>query len=93
MRSGYIDRDPRQGELFPVLPIRRAGPTRAVLEHELADARSRLHEVVILRMKTWLPEETLKGLQQVESFRREEVRVHFRILEKACAGAPAPPHR
>jgi hypothetical protein len=42
----------------------------------------RLHEIVILRMKTWLPEETLKGLQSAEPFRREQLRVHFRILER-----------
>jgi hypothetical protein len=31
----------------------------------------------ILGMKTWLPEETLKGLQQAQAFRREQFRMHF----------------
>jgi hypothetical protein len=41
----------------------------------------RLHEVVILGMKTWLPEETLKGLREAEAWRRVEVRLRWRILE------------
>jgi len=52
-----------------------------VLEHELAGARTRLREIVILHMKTWLPEETLNGLQWAEAFRREQVRV-YRVLER-----------
>jgi hypothetical protein len=35
-------------------------PTEADLQARLDAARMRLHEIVILRMKTWLPEETLK---------------------------------
>jgi hypothetical protein len=32
-------------------------------------------------MRTWLPAETLKGLREAEAWRRERVRLHFRILE------------
>jgi hypothetical protein len=49
----------------------------------------RLHEIVILRMKTWLPAETLKELQWAEAFRREQVRVQFRILECYHTTAPS----
>jgi hypothetical protein len=56
--------------------------TEAELLAKLDAARIQLHEVVILRMKTWLPEETLKGLRQAEAFRREQVRRHFRLLER-----------
>jgi hypothetical protein len=41
-----------------------------------------LHEIVILHMMPWLSEETQKGLREAETFRREQVRMHFRIL--AC---------
>jgi hypothetical protein len=81
--------DHRQLELFsdgaravasrrPSKPDR---PTEADLQTRLDAARMRLHEIMILRMKTWLPPETLKGLQWAEAFRREQVRLHFRILE------------
>jgi hypothetical protein len=41
----------------------------------------RLHEIVILGMKTWLLPETLKG-GQAEAWRRREVRLHFQVLER-----------
>jgi hypothetical protein len=63
--------------------MRPTTPTEADLQAKLDAARIRLHEVVILRMKTWLPEETLKGLREAEEFRREQVRVHFRALGPA----------
>jgi hypothetical protein len=82
------NRSPRQLELFSdgaraIAASRRAKPprpTEADLQARLYAARIRLHEVVILRMKTWLPEETLKGLREAEKFRREQVRAHFRAL-------------
>jgi hypothetical protein len=43
-------------------------------------ARMRLREIMII--KTWLPKETLKGRRETEVFRREQVRMHFRILER-----------
>jgi hypothetical protein len=64
-------------------------PTGADLQARLDAARMRLHKIVILRMKTWLPEETLKGLRQVEVYRREQVRMLFRLLEHARPGALA----
>ncbi len=81
--------NPRQLELFSdgarAIAARRRSktdrPTEAELRAKLAAARQRLHEVVILRMKTWLPEETLEGLQWAEAFRREQVRMRFRLLE------------
>jgi hypothetical protein len=45
-------------------------------------ARQRLHEIVILRMKTWLPAETLNRLREAEAWRRGEVRLHFKLLER-----------
>jgi hypothetical protein len=82
-------RSPRQLELFSDgaravaarRPSKPALPTEADLHARLDAARMRLHEIVILRMKTWLPDETLKALWQAEAFRREQVRMHFRILE------------
>jgi hypothetical protein len=80
--------DDRQLELFSdgaraVASSGRAKPaplTEAELQARLDAARQTLHEIVILRMKTWLPEGTLKGLREAESFRREQIRVQFRIL-------------
>jgi hypothetical protein len=85
--------DHRQLELFTdgaravaVLGITRAEfrprPTEADLKAKLDAARMRLHEIVILGMKTWLPPEMLKGLRQAEAWRRKEVRFHFRVLER-----------
>ena len=45
-------------------------------------ARMRLHEIVILRMKTWLPAETLERLRQAEGWRRGEVRVRHHIMKR-----------
>ena len=59
----------------------RPRPTEADLQARLDAARALLHEIVILEMKTWLPEETLKGLREAEAWRRERVRLHHRILE------------
>jgi hypothetical protein len=40
-----------------------------------------LHEIVILRVKTWIREETRRGLREAEEWRRERVRFHFEVLE------------
>jgi hypothetical protein len=88
--AATMTRDPRQLELFPdgarAVAARRPSkpdrPTEADLQARLDAARQTLHEIVILRMKTWLPEETLRGLQWAEAFRREQVRVHYRVLER-----------
>jgi hypothetical protein len=82
--------DPRQLELFSDgaqavaarRPSKQALPTEADLQATLDAARMRLHEIVILRLKTWLPEETVKGLWEAEAFRREQVRMYFRIVER-----------
>jgi hypothetical protein len=81
--------DPRQLELFSdgarsVAAARRPKPPvldEARLQAKLDGARQRLREIVILRMKTWLPEETRKELPATERWAREQVRVHFRRLE------------
>jgi hypothetical protein len=57
-------------------------PTEADLQAKLDAARMRLHEIAILSMKTWLPAETLEGLREAESWRRNEVRLRHRILER-----------
>jgi hypothetical protein len=81
--------DPRQLELFSdgaravaaAKPPLRPRPTEADLQARLDAARMRLHEIVILRMKTWIREETRRGLRDAEDWRRERVRLHHRILE------------
>jgi hypothetical protein len=67
-------------------PPESSRPTEADLQAKLDAARARLHEIVILGMKTWLPAETLKGLRQAEAWRRREVRLHFQMLERFRAG-------
>jgi hypothetical protein len=57
-------------------------PTEADLQARLDAARMRLHEIVILRMKTWIREETRRGLREAEDWRRERVRFHFEVLER-----------
>jgi hypothetical protein len=57
-------------------------PTEESLQARLDAARQRVREIVVLSMKTWLPKETLKGLREAEAFRRERVRIHFRVLER-----------
>jgi Tfp pilus assembly protein PilN len=82
--------DPRQMELFAdgaraVAVAKKAklpGPTEADLQAKLAAARKRLHEIVILSMKTWLPSATLQGLRDAEQWRRREVRMHFQMLKR-----------
>jgi hypothetical protein len=84
------NRSPRQLEFFSdgaraVAAAKRQKPltlTEADLQAKLDAARIRLHEVVILSMKTWLPEETMNGLREAEARTRERVRVHHRILER-----------
>jgi hypothetical protein len=66
-----------------VVSVRTDGP--ALHHHTASRARiiaMRLHEMVVLQMKSWLPAETLKGLRQAEKWRREEVRLHFQVLER-----------
>jgi hypothetical protein len=60
----------------------RPRPTEADLQARLDASRQRLHEIVILRMKTWVAEETRRGLREAEDWRRERVRFHFEILER-----------
>jgi hypothetical protein len=82
--------DDRQLELFSdgaraVAASGRAKPaplTEADLQTRLDAARQMLHEVVILRMKTWIREETRRGLREAEEWRRGEVRLHFQVLER-----------
>ena len=84
--------DPRQLELFAdgvraVSVANQPKPpplTEKRLQAKLDPAPQLLREMVILGMKTWLPEETLKGLNLAEAIRREQVRMHFRILEHAA---------
>jgi hypothetical protein len=57
-------------------------PTEADLQARLDAARMRLREIVILRMKTWVSEETRRGLGEAEEWRRGEVRLHFQVLER-----------
>jgi hypothetical protein len=45
-------------------------PTEADLLAKLHGARIRLREIVILRMKTWLPPETRGKLREAEAWRR-----------------------
>jgi hypothetical protein len=82
--------DPRQLELFSdgaraVAAAKRPKPPRPTetdLQARLDAARQRLHEIVILRMKTWIREETRRGLREAEDWRRGEVRLHFHVLER-----------
>jgi hypothetical protein len=77
--------DPRQLELFSdgaraVAAAKRPKPprpTEADLQARLDAARRRL-----LRMKTWIREETRRGLREAEEWRRGEVRLHFQVLER-----------
>jgi hypothetical protein len=68
--------DPRQLELFSdgaraVAAAKRPKPprpTEADLQARLDAARQRLHEIVILRMKTWIREETRRGLREAQDW-------------------------
>jgi hypothetical protein len=93
-----VNNQDRQLELFSdgarALAARRSSKpsrlTEADLQARLDAARQRLHEIVILRMKTWLPAETLKGLREAEMCWREQVRVHYRILERFLESCDRP---
>jgi hypothetical protein len=61
-------------------------PTEADLQVRLEAARMRVREIVLLRMKFWLPRETRDGLLDAEDWRRERVRFHHRIFEDFRAG-------
>jgi hypothetical protein len=56
--------------------------TEADIQAKLDGARMRLREIVVFGMKTWLPSVTLQRLQDAEQWRRREVRMHFRMLER-----------
>jgi hypothetical protein len=81
---------PLQFELFSdgaraVAAAKRPKPTPATeeyLEAKLAAARQRLREIVVLSLKTWVPEESRKKLQEAEAWRREMVRMHHKVLER-----------
>jgi hypothetical protein len=64
------------------LPASTRGGTPEPRSSIIDAARMRLPEIVILRLKTWLSEETRNGFREAEAFRREQVRVHFRLLER-----------
>jgi hypothetical protein len=57
-------------------------PTEADLQAKLDAARARLRELVVFGMKTWLPAATLHRLRDAEQWRRREVRLHYRMLER-----------
>jgi hypothetical protein len=84
------NRKPRQLELFadnaPAVASRPRPqppkPTEADLQAKLDAARTRLRELVVLSMKTWLPSVTLQRLQDAEQWRRREVRMHFNMLKR-----------
>jgi hypothetical protein len=77
------NQDSRQLELFADgARGRGACPIEERLRAKLGGARQLLREIVVLGMKSWLPEETRQGLREAEAFRREQVRVHHRILEQ-----------
>ena len=84
-RSGHEEVRPRQLELFSdgaraIAAAKRPKPprpTEADLQARLDAARRRL-----LRMKTWIREETRRGLREAEEWRRGEVRLHFQVLER-----------
>jgi hypothetical protein len=86
--------DPRQLELFSdgaraVAAAKRPKPpkpTEADLQARLDAARQRLHEIVILRMRYWMPEKTRDGLRETEEWRRQEVRLRFQVLERFREG-------
>jgi hypothetical protein len=79
--------DPRQLELFSdgaraVAAHKRPKPpkrTEADLQAKLEAARMRVREIVLLRMKFWLPQETRDGLRDAEYWRRARVRFHYRF--------------
>jgi hypothetical protein len=80
---------PRQLELFAdgaravaCRPRPKPKPTEADLQAKLDAARARLRELVVFSMKTWLPSVTLQRLQDAEQWRRREVRMHYRMLER-----------
>jgi hypothetical protein len=49
---------------------------------KLDAARQRLHESVILGMKTWIREETRRGLRAPRTGGERGVRFHFEVLER-----------
>jgi hypothetical protein len=59
-----------------------AAAHEADLQARLDAARTRVREIVMLRMKFWLPQETRDGLREAEDWRRERGRLHFQVLER-----------
>jgi hypothetical protein len=59
-----------------------ASAHRGAARRQACGARQRLRQIIILGMKTWLPEDARKGLPATESWAREQVRLHHRILER-----------
>jgi hypothetical protein len=59
--------------------------TEEHLQAKLDAARQRLRQIVVLGLKSWLPEETRKELAKIEGYARGQVRVHHRILDRLRA--------
>jgi hypothetical protein len=66
----------------------RPQPTEADVQAKLDAARQRLHEIVILRLNEDLDARgDAEGMRQAETFRREQVRMHFCLLEHVTRSA------
>jgi hypothetical protein len=61
--------------------VTRTLPDESRLQAKLDDARRRLREILILGMKTWLPQQTRKELRETEGSARKQVMLHLRVLE------------
>jgi hypothetical protein len=57
-------------------------PTEADLQAKLDAARQMLREIVLLRLRYRLPQETRDGLREAEEWRRDRVRMHFQVLDQ-----------
>jgi hypothetical protein len=85
-----VTHNPRQLELFgdgarAVAGAQRQKPaplTEDRLQAKLAGARRRLRQIVVLGLKSWLPEGTRQRLREAEAFSREQVRVHHGMLAR-----------
>ena len=42
----------------------------------------RFAQIVVVGLKSWLPEETRKELAKIEGYARGQVRVHYRMLAR-----------
>jgi hypothetical protein len=81
LRSDLADRGEYCG-MFKSPSLRNVALRRTFFHNGVFRTLRQVLEIVMLRMETWLPAETFARLRDAEAWRRGEVRLRYRVLER-----------